>query len=161
MSTTASMAASSPSTSSPVRRFRLVAPNASDTPRLARDHVGYLLLREGLPELVDTARLLVTELASNVLQHTSARSLAVETTFEHGRVTVAVVDSSPGGSTAIRPPDVPPGAEADYGRGLMLVDRLADGWGVTVLHDARSATPVGKRVWFTLVHTLVHTLADS
>jgi anti-sigma regulatory factor (Ser/Thr protein kinase) len=129
-----------------VRSFRLVAPNAADTPQLARDHVAYLLTRERLPELADTARLLISELVTNVYQHTTVRLLSVETTFRPGRVRFDVIDGLTGGVTAIKPSA---GVLTEGGRGLMLVDRLAARWGVTVYGGER---PFGKAVWFVLTY---------
>jgi anti-sigma regulatory factor (Ser/Thr protein kinase) len=129
-----------------VRSFRLVAPNAPDTPQLARDHVAYLLARERLPELTDTARLLISELVTNVCQHTTVRLLSVETDFRPGRVRFDVIDGLTSGVTAIQPPA---GVLAEGGRGLMLVERLATRWGVTVYGGAE---PFGKAVWFVLTY---------
>jgi anti-sigma regulatory factor (Ser/Thr protein kinase) len=133
-----------------VRSFRLVAPNAPDTPQLARDHVAYLLRRERQPELTDTARLLISELVTNVYQHTKVRLLSVETTFRPGRVRFDVIDGLTSGVTAIQPPTgVVTEGEAEGGRGLMLVDRLATRWGVTVYGGDQ---PFGKSVWFLLTY---------
>lgn len=129
------------------RSFRLVAPNAADTPQLARDHVAYLLLRERLPELADTARLLISELVTNVHRHTRVRLLTVETTFLPGRVRFDVHDGLTSGVAAIRP--VASSALATSGRGLTLVDALAARWGVTV-HGGTE--PLGKSVWFLLTY---------
>jgi anti-sigma regulatory factor (Ser/Thr protein kinase) len=132
------------------RCFRLVAPNAPDTPQLARDHVAYLLLRERLPELADTARLLISELVTNVYQHTTTRLLTVETTFRPGRVRFDVYDGLTTGVTAIRPPVATlPGIAGEGGRGLMLVDQLAARWGVTIHGGTK---PFGKSVWFILTY---------
>jgi anti-sigma regulatory factor (Ser/Thr protein kinase) len=86
-----------------VRRYRLIAPNAPDTPQLARDHVAYLLLRERRTELADTARLLVSEVVTNVYQHTNVPLLTVDTTFRPDRVRVAVRDGSTRGVAADLP----------------------------------------------------------
>jgi anti-sigma regulatory factor (Ser/Thr protein kinase) len=129
------------------RNFRLVAPNAADTPQLARDHVAYLLLRERLPDLADTARLLISELVTNVYRHTTVRLLTVETTFRPGRVRFDVHDALTSGVTAIRP-SVAEGTD-ECGRGLALVEQLAARWGVTVYGGAE---PFGKSVWFLLTY---------
>ncbi len=126
-------------------RYRLIAPNAPDTPQLARDHVAYLLLRERLPDLADDARLLVSEVVTNVYQHTTTTLLAVDTTLHPDRVRVAVRDGDAYGAEAIRPRAA--GPERDGGRGLALVDRLASRWGVTVHGGVQ---PSGKAVWFVL-----------
>ncbi len=55
-------------------------------------------------------------------------------------VTVSVEDAGPGRPTLQSPAPTHPS-----GRGLRIVDALADSWGVTPRPDGN-----GKRVWFTL-----------
>ena len=89
------------------------------------------------PDLVDSAVLLVSELATNVTLH--ART--------HLQVSVRVSDSElwaevkDWNSRMPQPCDTP--ADATTGRGLQLVDALAASWGVTRDGD-------GKMVWFRL-----------
>ena len=90
---------------------------------------------------VDSAVLLISETATNVLVHTDADALLVaEVTGEPGarRIRVEVTDISD---------DLPhkrrPGELASSGRGLMLIEMLADAWGV----DPRGE---GKSIWFEL-----------
>jgi anti-sigma regulatory factor (Ser/Thr protein kinase) len=116
-------------------------------PQLARDHVAYLLLRERRTELADTARLLVSEVVTNVYQHTNVPLLTVDTTFRPDRVRVAVRDGSTRGVGAIRP--VLPDTTRDGGRGLMLVELLATRWGVLFHEDP---APNGKTIWFVLTY---------
>lgn len=125
------------------RSYRLTAPNAPDTPQFARDHVGYLLLRSQLRDLAETARLLVSEVVTNVYQHTGAPTLSVETTISPGGVLVGVRDASPRGVP--RPRLSSP--DDERGRGLTLVQLLFAAWGIT-LHDPPE--PTGKTVWFQL-----------
>ncbi|MFB7759363.1 ATP-binding protein [Streptomyces xiamenensis] len=127
-----------------IRSYRLTAPNAPDTPRLARDHVAYVLLGNRLLGLADTARLLVSEVVTNVYEHTATSVVAVETTIRPGQVLVAVHDASPRGIPLRR---ALPEGEEECGRGLSLVELLARSWGVTQLGYPE---PVGKSVWFEL-----------
>lgn len=93
------------------------------------------------PAVTDTAALLVSELVTNALLH--ARS-AVVVAVAHaerdgeGRVRVEVTDTSP-----VRPRQRHNSLVSGTGRGLLLVDRLARGWGT----DQRET---GKAVWFEL-----------
>ncbi len=92
----------------------------------------------GRPQaLVDTAELLVSELVANAVRHAeSAPQMIID--LDDTRVRVTVADSSPD------TPDVRHASpESEGGRGLLLVETLADAWGW-------SRTNGGKRVWFTL-----------
>lgn len=86
----------------------------------------------------DVALLMVSELATNALQHAdSAFSVAID--GDRGAVRVEVSDSGDG-VPALRSP----AALDPSGRGLRLVDSLASEWGV------RWNDPPGKTVWFRL-----------
>ncbi|WP_411107226.1 ATP-binding protein [Streptomyces sp. cmx-4-9] len=86
------------------------------------------------------AELLITELVTNALVHTD-RGAEVSASLAATRLRVEVRDRS-----ACRPrPYVPTADDGTHGRGLMLVQALADAWGV-------DAPPLGsgKVVWFEL-----------
>jgi anti-sigma regulatory factor (Ser/Thr protein kinase) len=92
-------------------------------------------------EQVDAAVLMVSEMATNVLVHTDGDALLVaEVTGERGerRLRVAVGDSSDE-----LPHKRRPGEMASSGRGLMLMEMLADAWGVDPEGE-------GKSIWFEL-----------
>jgi anti-sigma regulatory factor (Ser/Thr protein kinase) len=99
------------------------------------------LLSELEPEVGETAALLVSELATNAVVHASS-DFAVTVVYPTpaGRVRVEVVDSAPGQPTPLRPPPTDP-----HGRGLLLVDSLAQAWGVDP-----AGTRAGKTIWFEL-----------
>ena len=111
-------------------------PTARSVPQ-ARQHVTATLRRWHLDNLVETARLLTSELVTNAVLHArTAMTLTMEQT--EGGVRIAVTDGSP----------VPPALRrhsvtATTGRGLRLLDQLADAWSVD---DSNG----GKTVWFTL-----------
>jgi anti-sigma regulatory factor (Ser/Thr protein kinase) len=111
-------------------------PTARSVPQ-ARQHVGATLRRWHREGLAETARLLTSELVTNAVLHArTAMTLAIEET-ETG-IRVSVTDESP----------VPPAMRrhsvtATTGRGLRLLDQLADAWSV-------DDTNGGKTVWFTL-----------
>ncbi|WP_392752602.1 SpoIIE family protein phosphatase [Streptomyces sp. LN590] len=93
------------------------------------------------PEQIDAAVLMVSEMTTNVLVHTDGDALMVaEATGERGerRLRVEVAD----GSDEL-PHKRQPGEMASSGRGLVLMEVLADAWGV----DPRGA---GKSIWFEL-----------
>jgi anti-sigma regulatory factor (Ser/Thr protein kinase) len=86
----------------------------------------------------DTAVLLANELVTNAVLHTHA-PVTVTVRHEPPVVTVEVEDRSdrpPRRSTA--------GSTSTSGRGISLVDALADDWGI------RSLPGDGKVVWFSL-----------
>lgn len=92
------------------------------------------------PPLIETLRLLVTELVTNSVRHTAADSLTLSVAIGKSSVLTEVADTGPG----FDPQCVKKAGEGDTGWGLFLVQRLANSWGVT--HDGPS-----KRVWFELL----------
>ncbi|KUO08569.1 SpoIIE family protein phosphatase [Streptomyces sp. DSM 15324] len=126
----------------PVRRTMLTVAQA-EPERVA---VGRQQLRELLhdwpsDDQVDSAVLLLSESLTNVLVHTDADALVVaEVTGlpRERRIRVEVTDTSD---------DLPhrrrPGELASSGRGLVLVELLADSWGVSPRGE-------GKTIWFEL-----------
>jgi anti-sigma regulatory factor (Ser/Thr protein kinase) len=91
------------------------------------------------PPLIETLRLLVTELVTNSVRHTAADSLTLKVAIGRSAVLTEVADTGPG----FDPKCVEHSGDDDTGWGLFLVERLADSWGVR--HDGPS-----KRVWFEL-----------
>jgi anti-sigma regulatory factor (Ser/Thr protein kinase) len=90
------------------------------------------------PELVETAVLLTSELVTNAVVHAGdSATLVIESAERVARI--EVVD--PGHATYLAPLRLGPSSES--GRGLAIVEDLADAWGV----DSRVG---GKAVWFEL-----------
>ncbi len=93
-------------------------------------------LSDQQPSVVDAAELLTSELASNCVRHANTD---FEVAVESGEsVRVEVSDGGRG-----RPRVLEPAATAPTGRGLLIVSRVAESWGVE-----RGAA--GTSVWFTL-----------
>jgi anti-sigma regulatory factor (Ser/Thr protein kinase) len=86
----------------------------------------------------DVVALLVSELVTNAIRH-GRPPLTVRAKHTDGSVTVGVEDAS----STVPVPVKDTSWDANGGRGLHLVEALADGWGVT-----RNGN--GKRVWFRL-----------
>lgn len=109
--------------------------------RRARLFVAGTLSAWGLGDLTGPSTLIVSELVTNVIDHTRCRlvRVAVRRTAEN-RVRVTVADKS---RTTPRPKQVRD--ESEEGRGLLLVDALSHRWGY---EQCRS----GKVVWAEL-HT--------
>ncbi|MCX4749815.1 SpoIIE family protein phosphatase [Kitasatospora sp. NBC_01287] len=100
------------------------------------------LRRWGVPQLIDTAELLASELVTNAIRHTDRDAMFTARLYrEDGReprLRIEVEDESD-----LWPKRRTPGEQASSGRGLMLVEALADAWGV----EPRGS---GKRMWFEL-----------
>lgn len=106
----------------------------------AARHVVMELLRVWQsPHDHEDAALLVTELVSNVVDHVGGEAdLTVEVSMAEAWLRIAVVDGS-----AIRPVMRELSLDQPGGRGLQMVQTLADRWGVED-HDG------GKRIWLEL-----------
>jgi uncharacterized protein YjbJ (UPF0337 family)/anti-sigma regulatory factor (Ser/Thr protein kinase) len=108
-------------------------------PREARKFVTETLARWSCDRLAEAASLLTSELVTNAVLHAGT---PVELTLCRmgGGVRVEVADEAPQSVERARPVRQ---EEATTGRGLTMVEALAEHWGVTL---ARS----GKSVWFEL-----------
>ncbi|WNI16746.1 ATP-binding SpoIIE family protein phosphatase [Actinacidiphila sp. ITFR-21] len=131
-----------PTCAVPIRRTVLTVPQ-SDPGRIgsAREDVRALLHDWVSADQLESAVLLVSEMVTNVLVHTEGDAvLTAEVTGVPGtrRLHVEVGDRSD---------DMPhrrsPGEMASSGRGLLLMEELADSWGVDPRGD-------GKSIWFEL-----------
>jgi hypothetical protein len=128
------------------RTYRLSAPNDSSAPKIARDLLTAILTTADHTGMLDSARVCVSDVVTNVLRHTAVPSLSLDVSVDAERVIVGVHDSDPCG----RPRARPASAEREGGRGLLIVQRLAHTWGVT---RTGGLVPDGKRVWFELRST--------
>ena len=81
--------------------------------------------------------LLVTELVANVVTHVGA-PMTLRVQREPSTMRVEIDDPSPE-LPVVHHPD----SADEHGRGVLLVDQLADAWGV-------EPRPDGKTVWFEL-----------
>ncbi|MFB7271711.1 ATP-binding protein [Streptomyces sp. NPDC056244] len=114
---------------------------------LARLELRKALAGWGLSELEDSAVLIVSELLSNAGLHARVTpEQVIETRYfrSSGGLRIEVHDGCPG-----RPQPRVPDSEAADGRGLLLVEALADEWGV-----AERVGP-GKVVWASLAVPVV------
>jgi phosphoserine phosphatase RsbU/P len=111
----------------------------ADAPQVARRYVTGALTSYGAEEHNDVAALLTSELVTNAVVH-AASAVEIEVVADDGGVTVRVRDADTG-PLVMRASG---GSELDEGgRGFLLVDRLADGWGT----EHRGGR---KTVWFRL-----------
>jgi serine/threonine-protein kinase RsbW len=89
-------------------------------------------------ETLDAVELMVSELATNCVRHAST-AFDLTVAEERGTIRVEVTDRA-GGTPTMRSP----GPEDPTGRGLQIVNMLAESWGV----DHGSGQ--GKTVWLTI-----------
>jgi anti-sigma regulatory factor (Ser/Thr protein kinase) len=117
------------------RRVHVAIPNTPAGPAEARHELSQQLEDLG-QEVLDDLALIVSELATNALE-ARAQVIDVGVWVHHCRVELIVTDSAPG----IPAPD---GQEDEVrGRGLRIVEAVADSWGVRPL-------PTGKALVSTL-----------
>jgi anti-sigma regulatory factor (Ser/Thr protein kinase) len=104
----------------------------------ARGHVRAAICAWDVPVDQDVAVLLTSELVTNAIRHEPGKSVTLAISCSLGQLRVEVYDTS-----RFLPvlEDTP--ADAEAGRGLMLVATLSEEWGYY-------RTPAGKAVFFTL-----------
>ena len=107
------------------------------SPREARRLVRTQLEGTASPAVLEAVLLAVSELVTNAVEH-AGTTVELRTSVADGRVRIEVVDGS-GDLPHLRRP----GPEALGGRGLLLVEEIADSWGV-------DPSAGGKSVWFEL-----------
>ncbi|SNR95314.1 Anti-sigma regulatory factor (Ser/Thr protein kinase) [Geodermatophilus pulveris] len=106
---------------------------------VARHLVRDLLHAWGAPHDAEDAALLVTELVANVVDHVAGEaSFTLHVTLAERWLRISVADGS-----ALRPVVRDLQVSAQRGRGMRLVEAIADRWGIEERGD-------GKCVWFEL-----------
>jgi anti-sigma regulatory factor (Ser/Thr protein kinase) len=95
------------------------------------------------PPLMETLRLLVTELITNSVRHTECDSLTLRVAIGKSAVLTEVADEGPPFDLEDIEGQTAEAHDPDGGWGLFLVERLAREWGVKEDHGS-------KRVWFEL-----------
>ena len=112
-------------------------PSSVSSPQLARAFLRSTLETWKLDGFGDVTELLVTELVANVVTHVGApMTLRVQRSPSVMRVEIEDPSTE---LPVVRHPDT---AE-EHGRGVLLIDQLANAWGVEPRTD-------GKTVWFEL-----------
>ncbi|WIM93128.1 hypothetical protein ACTOB_005095 [Actinoplanes oblitus] len=107
-----------------------------DSVRTARGLIGDACLRWDLPHVRDAARLIVSELASNAVQHTGA-DFDVTAAYTGRYLRIAVQDRS---SARPRRMTGPAAEHLEPGWGLRVVEAASTHWGYL-------SVPTGKIVW--------------
>jgi anti-sigma regulatory factor (Ser/Thr protein kinase) len=112
-------------------------PSSVTSPQLARAFLRATLETWKLDGFGDVTELLVTELVANVVTHVGS-PMTLRVQREPATMRVEIDDPSPE-LPVVHHPD----SADEHGRGVLLVDQLADAWGV-------ESRPDGKTVWFEL-----------
>ena len=119
-----------------VCRVRLAASPAAAAE--ARRQVRAAIWAWDVPVDADVAVLLTSELVTNAISHEAGETITLAITCSFGQLRVDVHDTSCSLPVLVDAP-----ADAEAGRGLMLVASLSAKWGFY-------RTPAGKAVYFTL-----------
>ena len=121
-------------------RRSLVLPPEPDSPSVARDMVGAACLSWGRPELLPAARLVMSELVTNGVEHTGD-TLTAAVTRRGTSLQLTVSDCRADPPRLIQPARPRPGRPLDErGLGLRLVAGTSRAWGWL-------PTATGKVVW--------------
>ncbi|MEU9780537.1 ATP-binding protein [Streptomyces phaeochromogenes] len=125
-------------------QYRMRLTVGEHSPQYVRRIVRSYLREWDMAELTDAVELGATELLANVVRHVPDRCCEFLLLRQVVGVRVEVVDGCP------RLPSIPAelSLEAEGGRGLVLLDAVADKWGVDPLSGG------GKSVWFECGSTL-------
>ena len=113
--------------------------------------IGRQLLRDvlgiwRLDNLADHAALIVTELIANAARHTPCHEIRLVVERPNAtRLRVGVLDREPARLPALSQAD----DDDESGRGLLLIDAVADRWGYDLHGSGRR--PWGKEVWAELL----------
>lgn len=130
------------------REDEFVLPAQPTAPSAARMKLALVLRDWRLEEVLDTATLLLSELVTNAVRHAGS-SVRITVAVDGGRLRTSVWDQN----LAPLPAPGPLGSTdviedlAEGGRGLYLVQEMADNWGADTTAD-------GKCVWFELQTSL-------
>ncbi|MFF7183157.1 ATP-binding protein [Streptomyces sp. NPDC008121] len=103
-------------------------------PRRMRTAAAEMLREWGLSDLASDVQVVVSELVTNAVLHTSARQIAVRMSLHTETIRIEVEACAATRS----PARCAPGPDQEHGRGLLIVEELASRWGTD---------KVGEVVW--------------
>ncbi|MEU3351972.1 ATP-binding protein [Streptomyces sp. NPDC037389] len=127
--------------------YRLLIPHDARAVQVARTTIRATLIAHGLRELIGRTELLAGEMLTNTIVHTTSTAELTLAWSQWGTLRVVVRDAcakTPALRTATRPFD-------SNGRGLRLLQALADRWGYTPLHRDLYGEET-KTVWCEISH---------
>ncbi|MER7751356.1 ATP-binding protein [Kitasatospora sp. NPDC097643] len=118
----------------------VLLPSRPESGPVARRLVLSVLESWDLHQHLEAGELLTSELVSNAVRHAAGRTIGLQVSRKPGWLRIEVRDSSRALPCVIL---AEPQPVNERGRGLRIVDDLADRWGADLL-------PRGKGVWFEL-----------
>jgi anti-sigma regulatory factor (Ser/Thr protein kinase) len=119
-------------------RYRVALPAGPAAAAQARGQVRAAILSWDVPVDTGTAILLTSEVVTNAITHAPGDTVLLAISCRRGQLRVDVHDASRSLPVPVNAP-----ADAEAGRGLLLVNSLSDEWGTY-------RTPSGKAVYFAL-----------
>ncbi|MFK4212645.1 ATP-binding protein [Streptomyces sp. NPDC030920] len=128
--------------------YELVFPRDPRGPRIARTTLRAVLGAHELTELCYRAELLTSELTTNSVRHAQGPA-GVRLQWRHPVLRVSVWDLSPDLPKPYRPAV---GPEAEAGRGMAILELVADRWGGCAIGEGELGSG-GKTIWFELALT--------
>ncbi|MFF0205940.1 ATP-binding protein [Streptomyces sp. NPDC005017] len=129
--------------------YSQVFPYVPSAARIGRERVRDVLAMWRLDSIAEPATLIVTELIANASRHTCCPAVRLVVVRRvANQVRVGILDRDPSRLPALGQA----GEQDESGRGLLLVDAIADRWGYDLLGPGRR--PFAKEVWAEL-HTKV------
>lgn len=128
--------------------YALRFPGDPRGPGVARATLRAVLTAHHLGELADRAELLTSELTTNAVRYSKGPA-AVLLRWAAPILRVSVSDPCPE-FPAPRVPVGPVAVDAERGRGLLILDLLADAWGDCCAEEPALGS-VGKSIWFELI----------
>ncbi|MFE7114196.1 ATP-binding protein [Streptomyces sp. NPDC057654] len=125
--------------------YTLYVPHDNRTAAVARATLRAVLTLHDLPELIERAELLATELLSNALRHTDGPA-SMRLWWSDGKLRIGVWDTDPQPPHLREVADVADITDDETGRGLQLVTLCSDDWGWYCLGEEFFGFR-GKYVW--------------
>ncbi|MFF9570805.1 ATP-binding protein [Streptomyces sp. NPDC014685] len=125
--------------------YELVFPRDPRGPRIARTALRAILGAHELAELTYRAELLTSELTTNSVRYALGPA-GVRLQWRHPVLRVSVWDLSP---DLPKPYTPAAGPEAEAGRGMAILELVADRWGGCAIGEGELGTG-GKTIWFEL-----------
>jgi anti-sigma regulatory factor (Ser/Thr protein kinase) len=119
----------------------LLLPDSLQAPAVARGFALHSRCTDHAGKVLDEALLLISELVTNSLLY-AAPPILLSIECDGSGIHVRVRDNTPA-----LPKQRGPARDDEGGRGLPLVEQLADTWGVEAVADQHG---LGKAVWFEL-----------
>lgn len=112
-------------------------PLASSTPSIARTKLaGFLTVNRASEQVIDDALIVLSEMIANAVNHGSPDdegTIEISWSIHQGLLEISVLDA--GAGTSLKPVDFD--ADSLSGRGLSIINRVADRWWVDMAQGTR------------------------